>query len=163
MRISHNHASVAPDGSNDYALLKLLRGGVTQFELDPGETSVAVRHRTVDKIWIVTSGYGELWRRDGMRDATAGIERDVTVDIEPGVCVTIPVGTDFQFRTLSHEPLIVIGVTMPPGYRDSARPNPVVKANGTRPWRQVRTSGARTSRLRDEAPACRSLPHLPLR
>lgn len=36
------------------------------------------------------------------------------VDLHPGVCLTIPLGTHFQFRSLSDGPLAAIGVTMPP-------------------------------------------------
>jgi mannose-6-phosphate isomerase-like protein (cupin superfamily) len=34
--------------------------------------------------------------------------------VESGVCLTIPVGTHFQFRSFGYEPLAAIGVTMPP-------------------------------------------------
>jgi mannose-6-phosphate isomerase-like protein (cupin superfamily) len=30
------------------------------------------------------------------------------------VCVTIPLGTHFQFRSLGNEPLAAVAVTMPP-------------------------------------------------
>jgi mannose-6-phosphate isomerase-like protein (cupin superfamily) len=60
----------------------------------------------VDEIWIVTGGRGELWRRNSVREST--------LPIDPGVCFTIPAGTDFQFRSQSSEPLVVIGMTMPP-------------------------------------------------
>jgi mannose-6-phosphate isomerase-like protein (cupin superfamily) len=36
------------------------------------------------------------------------------VALEPGVCLTIPLGTRFQFRTLGDEPLAAVAVTMPP-------------------------------------------------
>ena len=34
--------------------------------------------------------------------------------VEAGVCVTIPLGTHFQFRSLGDEPLAALAVTMPP-------------------------------------------------
>ena len=57
-------------------------------------------------LWYVLHGHGEIWRRQGTRE-------DV-VPLEPGVCLTIPVGTHFQFRALGEGPLTVLGVTMPP-------------------------------------------------
>jgi mannose-6-phosphate isomerase-like protein (cupin superfamily) len=41
-------------------------------------------------------------------------QREEVVPVESGVCLTIPVGTHFQFRSLGPEPLAAIGVTMPP-------------------------------------------------
>jgi mannose-6-phosphate isomerase-like protein (cupin superfamily) len=97
---------IAPDGSDVRVLLRLERGSMAHFELAAGRTSQAVAHRTVDEIWYVVRGKGEMWRKQG--------ERADTVDIQPGVCLTIPVGTHFQFRTIGDEPLAAIGVTMPP-------------------------------------------------
>lgn len=97
---------VAPDGSDVRELLKTPRGGMAHFELAGGYASEAIRHRTVDEIWFVLSGRGEMWRsRDG---------RDEVAALESGVCVTIPVGTHFQFRAEVGEALAAVGVTMPP-------------------------------------------------
>ena len=41
-------------------------------------------------------------------------EREEIVTLEAGVCLTIPRGTHFQFRTLGDAPLAAVGVTMPP-------------------------------------------------
>jgi mannose-6-phosphate isomerase-like protein (cupin superfamily) len=35
-------------------------------------------------------------------------------ELGPGVSLTIPIGTHFQFRCDGHEPLDAIGATMPP-------------------------------------------------
>ena len=66
----------------------------------------AVAHRTVEEIWFITAGRGEMWRKQG--------EREETISLEPGVCLTIPLGTHFQFRASSTEGVSAIGVTMPP-------------------------------------------------
>jgi mannose-6-phosphate isomerase-like protein (cupin superfamily) len=79
---------------------------MARFELGPERTSLAVRHRTVDEVWFVIGGHGEMWR-------SRGGEESVT-PLEPGVCLAIPVGTSFQFRTLGPESLVVIAATMPP-------------------------------------------------
>jgi mannose-6-phosphate isomerase-like protein (cupin superfamily) len=97
---------VAPDGSDVRALLGLAGGGMAEFELSPGRVSVAITHRTVEEIWYVLSGRGEMWRRQDSRDEI--------VALEPGVCLTIPQGTHFQFRALGDTALRVLGVTMPP-------------------------------------------------
>jgi mannose-6-phosphate isomerase-like protein (cupin superfamily) len=97
---------VAPDGSDVRILLSLDGGGVAHFRLGAGQTSVAVRHRTVEEIWYVVSGAGEMWRRKD--------EREETVPLRPGTCMSIPVGTAFQFRANGPDDLAAIGVTMPP-------------------------------------------------
>jgi mannose-6-phosphate isomerase-like protein (cupin superfamily) len=96
----------APDGSTVRVLLATERGSTARFELAAGRTTRPVRHRTVDEIWTVVEGRGELWRR-----RTGG---DWVVALEPGVCVVIPVGTSFQFRSLGPGTLGIVAVTMPP-------------------------------------------------
>jgi mannose-6-phosphate isomerase-like protein (cupin superfamily) len=41
-------------------------------------------------------------------------DHEEIVDAEPGVAITIPIGTHFQFRSVSLKPLIAVGTTMPP-------------------------------------------------
>jgi mannose-6-phosphate isomerase-like protein (cupin superfamily) len=98
--------AIAPDGSEVRILLGLERGGMAQFELAPQQISVAVAHNTVEEIWVFVKGRGEMWRKSG---ATKEI-----IAVEAGDCITIPVGTQFQFRSLGSEPLAAIAVTMPP-------------------------------------------------
>ena len=105
-RLPPERDAVAPDGSDVRVLLGLDGGGLAHFQLGPGRTSIAVTHRTVEEIWFFLSGRGEMWRRqDG---------REEIVPVESGVCLSIPLGTHFQFRSLGPEPLTAIGVTMPP-------------------------------------------------
>lgn len=96
----------APDGADVRVLLRLAGGSVAHFELGPGRVSRAVTHRTVEEIWYVLGGRGEMWRRQG--------DRESVVPLETGVCLTIPLGTKFQFRSLGPEPLTAVAVTMPP-------------------------------------------------
>jgi mannose-6-phosphate isomerase-like protein (cupin superfamily) len=79
---------------------------MAHFQLDSGQVSTAVVHRTVEEIWFFLSGRGEMWRRK------AGQEE--IVPVEAGVCITIPVGTHFQFRSSCDEALAAVAVTMPP-------------------------------------------------
>jgi mannose-6-phosphate isomerase-like protein (cupin superfamily) len=98
---------MAADGSEVRVLLQLTGGSMAHFQLPAGQTSHAVTHRTVDEVWFFVGGRGEMWRsRDGQPDAI--------VPVEAGVCVTLPLGTRFQFRASGFEPLAAVGVTMPP-------------------------------------------------
>ena len=105
-RLPVAHDAVAPDGSDVRNLLRLDGGGMAHFELAPGQTSVAEAHRTVEEIWYFLSGRGEMWRKLG--------DQEEVVPVDPGVCITIPVGTHFQFRSFGYAPLAALGVTMPP-------------------------------------------------
>jgi mannose-6-phosphate isomerase-like protein (cupin superfamily) len=111
---------VAPDGSDVRILLTLGGGGTAHFELAPGQTSRAVTHRTVEEIWYVLCGEGEMWRKQGDRE---------TIDaLRPGVCLTIPLGTHFQFRATGDTPFSAVAVTMPPW------PGEDEAVTGTGPW-----------------------------
>jgi mannose-6-phosphate isomerase-like protein (cupin superfamily) len=105
-RIPAARTAVAPDGSDVRVLLSLRGGGMAHFELAPGRTSTAVTHRSVEEIWLFIAGRGEMWRKQGVREEI--------VPVEAGVCLTIPLGTHFQFRAFGSEPLTAVGVTMPP-------------------------------------------------
>ena len=102
---------LAPDGSDVRVLARTQRGSMAHFELARGRASDAIRHRTVDEIWFVLSGRGEIWRKQGGREEM--------VTLEPGVSLTIPVGTHFQFRATGDKELKAVGVTMPPWPGDS--------------------------------------------
>lgn len=96
----------APDGSQVRILLRLDGGSMAHFRLDPGQTSIAVAHRSVEELWYVVSGRGEMWRRQA--------EREEIVQLEAGTCVSVPIGTSFQFRCAGDQPFCAVAVTMPP-------------------------------------------------
>jgi mannose-6-phosphate isomerase-like protein (cupin superfamily) len=96
----------APDGSEVRVLCAVAGGSSALFTLQPDAVARAVVHRSVDEIWYVAAGQGRLWRRRGGQDEI--------VDLAPGVSLTIPVGTGFQFRNDGAVPLDIFGVTMPP-------------------------------------------------
>jgi mannose-6-phosphate isomerase-like protein (cupin superfamily) len=98
--------AIAPDGSEVRLLPRLAGGSMAHFTLAAGTTSRAVEHRTVEEIWYCVLGRGEMWR------STDGHEEIVT--LEPGVAITIPLGTRFQFRAFADAPFRAVGVTMPP-------------------------------------------------
>ena len=71
---------IAPDGSDVRILLGLGGGGTAHFELAPGQTSVAVAHRTVEEIWYFLRGRGEMRRKLA--------DQEEVVPVDPGVCIT---------------------------------------------------------------------------
>ncbi len=106
MRLPALPTVVAPDGSDVRVLLGLPAGGMAHFELAAGQVAQAVTHRSVDELWFVLAGHGQMWRRQG--------EREEVVALEPGVCVSIPLGTHFQFRASATEAVSAVAITMPP-------------------------------------------------
>ena len=96
----------APDGSEVRLLAALNGGSFAHFTLPAGQVSAPVAHRTVEEIWYVVAGEGELWRR--YRD-----EESVTA-LRPGVALTIPLGAHFQFRAGETAALSFVAATMPP-------------------------------------------------
>jgi len=111
---------LAPDGSQVRELAGLAGGTMAHFTLPPGATSGAIVHRTVEEIWFILSGRGQMWR---MSDGKGSV-----VDLAPGLSLTIPLGTAFQFRNTGDEPLTAVAVTMPPW----PGPNEAVFVDG--PW-----------------------------
>ena len=100
------HDVLAPDGSEIRILVSTSRGSMAHGTLRPGEVSLAIVHRTVEELWYVTEGHGQVWRNHEGHEEI--------VDVAPGSALTIPVGAHFQFRTIGHEPLRFIMCTMPP-------------------------------------------------
>jgi mannose-6-phosphate isomerase-like protein (cupin superfamily) len=97
---------IAPDGSEIRELVKVERGSMAHFRLAAGRTSKAVAHHTVDELWYVTSGRGQMWLSSERDDGRI-------IDLQPGVSIAIPPKTRFQFRATGEQPLDVVGVTMP--------------------------------------------------
>ncbi|CAF1210036.1 unnamed protein product [Rotaria sordida] len=83
-RLPLNPDVIAPDGSLVRNLLTTIGGSMAQFELPPGE----------------------FWRKQK--------EREEIVTVDADICITIPVGTQFQFRTIGHKPLVAVAITIPP-------------------------------------------------
>ena len=106
LRLPTNPTVVAPDGSDVRVLLGLAGGGMAHFELAAGQVARAVTHRTVEEIWFIVAGRGEMWRRQQ--------DREEVVALEPGVCLSIPLGTHFQFRASATEAVAAVAVTLPP-------------------------------------------------
>lgn len=97
---------MAPDGSEVRILCATERASMATFTLPPRAISKAVVHRTVDEIWYFLSGRGRMWRRLG--------DEETVDNVEAGVSVAVPVGTEFQFRADGPDPLVALGATIPP-------------------------------------------------
>ncbi len=98
--------AIAPDGSEVRLLANTKRGSMAEFILPPGKVSIAVAHHTVEEVWFFTQGQGQLWRKNN--------EAEEIVQIHPGLSISIPIGTHFQFRNDGTKNLKAIGTTMPP-------------------------------------------------
>ena len=106
----------APDGAAVRPLCVLPGvASFAHFELAASQVSQAVSHATVQEIWYVVAGWGRMWRDDGSAKSV--------VELIPGVCLTIPLGTSFQFRA-GADGLRVVAVTVPPWPGDPAEARP---------------------------------------
>ena len=104
--LAKEYDTLAPDGSEIRLLSTTSRGSMVHCTLNPGETSAAVAHRTVEEVWYFLEGTGQVWRRKG--------DEERVVDVAPGASLSISVGAHFQFKTTGDRPLRFVIVTMPP-------------------------------------------------
>ena len=105
-RVSDANLVTAPDGSEIRELVATSRGSMAHCTLPPDKTSLAVAHRTADEVWYFISGEGQVWRKND--------DEEIVVGAEPGVSLSIEVGTHFQFRNTGDDDLCFIITTMPP-------------------------------------------------
>ena len=77
----------------------------------------------------MVAGQGEIWRKQG--------ENEAVVTLQPGQCLTIPLGTHFQFRAASGQSVSVIVATAPPWPGDDE----AIEVNGPWPATQAYLSG----------------------
>jgi len=104
--LAEEYDYLAPDGSEIRLLVNGEHGGLAHCVLPAGKVSAPVQHRTVEELWYVLEGQGEIWRE------RAGEERVDQIRI--GDSVRIPVGTSFQFRAAASANLKLLLATMPP-------------------------------------------------
>lgn len=107
-------AITAPDGSEVRLLLTdehgATRCSMVEVSIAAGQASRPVRHRTVEEVWYVVEGSGEVWRCP-----PEALPADVApLAVAPGDALTIPTGWAFQFRAGPDHALRFICVTMPP-------------------------------------------------
>ena len=114
-KLPREYTVLAPDGSEIRELVAVKGGSMVHCTLPPGATSMAVVHRTVEEVWYFVQGHGQVWRKSETAESV--------VDVQPGVSLSIEVGTHFQFRNTGDDDLCFIIVTMPPwpGEQEAAR------------------------------------------
>lgn len=113
---------LAPDGSQIRLLPTTPAGGLSHCTLPPGKTSLPVRHQTVEEVWFVLRGEGEMWRKYGQTSTVVRLRR--------GTALKIPFQAHFQFRNTGADPLEVVIATLPawPG------PNEAISVEGAPGW-----------------------------
>ena len=105
-QLPEDYDTLAPDGSEIRVLAATGGGSMVHCSLPPGQTSLAVAHRTVEEVWYFLTGRGEVWRKLG--------EREEVVEVSPGASLSIPLGAHFQFRNTGDTPLRFVLTTIPP-------------------------------------------------
>jgi mannose-6-phosphate isomerase-like protein (cupin superfamily) len=111
---------MAPDGSEIRLLATRLQGArrasLCEVRLAPGGRSQPIFHRTVEEIWYVLEGRGQVWR------CPAGAQAD-PVDVRRGDVLVIPTGWRFQFSAGPRAPLRFLCFTTPawPGPEEARR------------------------------------------
>jgi mannose-6-phosphate isomerase-like protein (cupin superfamily) len=89
--------TTAPDGSDIRLLVdgrqQATQASLVEVSLPAGSVSRPVWHRTVEEIWYVLEGEGQVWRCP----PDAQPESIVAVPVGPGDAVVIPTGWRFQF------------------------------------------------------------------
>ena len=97
---------MAPDGAEVRILCQSSRGSMAHFALPPGAVSMAVAHHSIEELWYFVAGEGRMWRCLG--------EAEEVVAVKPGLSISLPLGTHFQFRCDGEVPLEAVAVAMPP-------------------------------------------------
>jgi len=110
-RAAREPDAIAPDGSEIRLLAAAAQGAtrasLCEVRLAPGAVSRPVYHRTVEEIWHVVSGRGQVWRCPPGGRAEA-------IDVAPGDTLVIPIGWRFQFRAYADAALGFLCYTAPP-------------------------------------------------
>ncbi|MDL1944441.1 cupin domain-containing protein [Chloroflexi bacterium CFX2] len=97
---------LAPDGSEIFLLANGSKGSLCQCILPVGAVSEAISHKTVEELWFIIEGQGEVFRK--------GINKDEPVAVNSGTSLVIPSQTTFQFRNTGDVPLRFMITTIPP-------------------------------------------------
>ena len=106
--------ATALDGSEIRLLIDVRysarRASLVEVTLAAGEVSKPVYHRTVEEIWYILEGTGQVWRCP----PTAAPDTVAPVPVSPGDALTIPTGWRFQFSADAGGTLRFLCYTTPP-------------------------------------------------
>ena len=104
----------APDGSEIRLLadgrISASKSSLVEVALPAGQVSRPVYHRTVEEIWYILQGEGQVWRYPPDADAAMVPPQSVA----PGDTLVIPTGWRFQFAAGPGGPLRFLCHTTPP-------------------------------------------------
>ena len=105
----------APDGSEIRLLLdarhRAVGASMVEVVLPAGQVSRPVYHRTVEEVWYILEGVGQVWRCPP-EAADPGTVAPLAVG--PGDALVIPTGWSFQFGASEAAALRFLCVTLPP-------------------------------------------------
>lgn len=105
----------APDGSEIRLLIDerhAARGAsMVEVTLPAGQVSRPVFHRTVEEVWYILQGTGQVWRSPP--EISDSIEVPA-LNVKAGDSLVIPTGWYFQFRADLAADLKFLCVTVPP-------------------------------------------------
>ena len=107
----------APDGSSVELLQRTPLASQCLCSLPAGAVSQAVRHRSVEELWYVVAGTGELW-----------LEHSGVIRLAVGTSARIEAGHGFQFRADAGETVRIHITTLPPW------PGDAEAQRATGPW-----------------------------
>ena len=112
--------ATVPDGSE----IRLLADGrhaatkssMVEVTLPAGQVSRPVYHRTVEEIWYILEGEGQVWRcpPDAASVGPEPVEGPSPQHVSPGDALVIPTGWRFQFAAAPEGPLRFLCHTTPP-------------------------------------------------
>ena len=110
-RASREPDTIAPDGSEIRLLADRAQGAtrasLCEVRLGAAAVTRPISHRSVEEIWYVLEGRGQVWR------SPPGTLGDM-VDVGPGDAIVIPTGWRFQFRAARDKELRFLCHTSPP-------------------------------------------------
>ena len=95
----------SPAGADIRYLMDGPTGNMIYSTVPARQINKATVHATVSEFWYILAGHGQIWRDDG--------EESGVTDLVPGTAIDIPVGTRFQYRSISDDELKFICVSMP--------------------------------------------------
>ena len=106
--------ATAPDGSEIRLLADqryaATKSSMVEVTLPTGQVSRPVYHRTVEEIWYILEGEGQVWRCPPDADPASVPPQPVS----PGDALVIPTGWRFQFAAGPDGPLRFLCHTTPP-------------------------------------------------
>jgi mannose-6-phosphate isomerase-like protein (cupin superfamily) len=112
-RAGPNSDALAPDESEIRFIIDhrhaARQASLVEVTVPAGQVSRPVWHRTVEEIWYILEGHGQVWRCPPAQAAG-------TVDpvpVEPGDALVIPTGWRFQFSAGEDAPLRLLCYTSP--------------------------------------------------